>query len=145
MLGKGLPADIAAHGTVTKAAFDPNLTLPQNMDNWRRAGGELELADLSLTQGATKFSAHGSLGLDDLHRVEGKLETESRGFEPLLLRLGVNPVLVSAGTLLSGLLGGAPPEHADAQPDALLLPIAFDDGYVSIGPAQTSIRLPALY
>ncbi|MFZ1961088.1 MAG: DUF2125 domain-containing protein [Methylovirgula sp.] len=142
LLSADLPADIAARGTVTQAGFDPQLTLPQNMDNWRAAGGRVDLAELNLTHGPTRFTAHGSLGLDDLHRVEGKLNTESYGLAPLLIRLGVNPMLVSAGTLLSGLLNGT---SSSSEPDALVLPIGFEDGFLSVGPAQTSIRLPALY
>jgi hypothetical protein len=142
-LGADLPAEIAARGTVTNAGFDPELTLPQNMDNWRAGGGRLDFTDVSVTHGATRFTARGSLGLDDLHRLEGKLDTQSQGFEPLLIRLGVNPVLVSAGTLLSGLLSGTSSDRAP--PGALILPISFEDGYLSVGPAQTSIRLPALY
>ncbi len=143
LLGADLPADITARGTVTQAGFDPELTLPQNMDNWRAAGGRVDFTELDLTHGPTKFIAHGSLGIDALHRVEGRLDTESYGLAPLLIRLGVNPTLVSAGALLSGLLSGTSSNHAD--PDALILPIGFEDGYLSIGPAQTSIRLPPLY
>jgi hypothetical protein len=143
-LGADLPADIAARGTVTDAGFDPALTLPQNMDNWRAAGGHLDLVEASLTHGATKITASGTLRLDNLHRVEGKLDTQSQGFEPLLIRLGVNPTLVSAGSLLSSLLNSSS-GHSDAPPNALVLPISFEDGVLSVGPAQTSIQLPALY
>jgi hypothetical protein len=142
-LGADLPAEITARGTVTNAGFDVGQTLAQNMDNWRAGGGRLDLTDVSVTHGVTKFTARGSLGLDDLHRIEGKLDTQSRGFEPLLIRLGVNPVLISAGTLLSGLLSGASPDRTP--PGALILPVSFEDGYLSVGPAQTSIRVPALY
>jgi hypothetical protein len=144
VLGADLPADIAARGAVTNAGFDPALTLPQNMDNWRAAGGHLDLAEVSLTHGATKITARGTLRLDNLHRIEGNLDTRSQGFEPLLIRLGVNPTLVSAGSLLSSLLSGTS-SHSEVSPDALVLPISFADGYLSVGPAQTSIQLPALY
>ncbi len=143
LLGADLPADIVARGTVTQAGFDPALPLADNMDNWRAAGGRVDFAALDLTHGPAKFTAHGSLGVDALHRVEGRLDTKSYGLAPVLIRLGVNPTLVSAGALLSGLLSGTSSNRAD--PDALVLPIGFEDGYLSIGPAQTSIRLPALY
>lgn len=144
-LGAVLPTDIAAQGTVTKAIFNLAPSLAENMDTWRAAGGRLDLAEASLTHGDTKFTAHGSLHLDELHRIQGKLDTESRGLEPLLLRLGVNPVLVSAGTLLSSLIAGASPSGGDTPPETLVVPVGFDDGRVSIGPARTSIRLPPLY
>jgi hypothetical protein len=144
-LGAALPTDIDAQGTVTKAIFDLAPTVAQNMETWRAAGGRLDLGEASLTHGDTKFTARGSLRLDDLHRVQGRLDTQSRGLEPFLLQLGVNPVLVSAGTLLSSLITGAPPSSADTPPETLVVPIGFDDGRLSIGPARTSIRLPPLY
>ncbi len=144
-LGAALPAEIDAQGTVTKASFDLALTLAKNMDNWRTAGGRLDLVEASLTHGDTTFTARGSLSLDDLHRVQGKLDTQSRGLEPLLLRLGVNPVLVSAGALLSSLIAGASPSGTDTPPETLVVSVGFDDGRLSIGPARTSIHLPPLY
>jgi hypothetical protein len=144
-LGAALPADIEARGTVTEASFDPMRTLPENMDMWRAAGGRLDLAEASLTHGDTRFSAHGSLSLDDLHRVQGRLDTESHGFEPVLLRLGVNPTLVSAGALLGSLLGGGSSSSSDTPSDSLVLPVGFDSGRLSIGPVRTSIELPPLY
>jgi len=144
-LGATLPAEIGAQGTLTEAAFDPSLTVAENIDHWRAAGGRLDLVDASLAHGETTFKAHGALSLDDSHRVEGKLDTESRGFEPLLLRLGVNPMLVSAGALLSNLIAGALPSRAETPPETLIVTIGFDSGRVSIGPARTSIRVPPLY
>lgn len=144
-LGAALPTEIDAQGTVTKAIFDPALTVAENMDNWRSAGGRLDLVEASLTHGDTTFMARGSLSLDDLHRVQGKLDTQSRGLEPLLLRLGVNPVLVSAGALLSNLIAGATPGGAETPPETLVVSVGFDDGRLSIGPARTAIRLPPLY
>ncbi len=144
-LGAVQPTEIEAQGTVTKAIFNLAPTLAENMDTWRAAGGRLDLVEASLTHGDTKFTARGSLRLDDLHRVQGKLDTESRGLEPLLLRLGVNPVLVSAGALLSSLIAGGSPNAADTPSETLVVPVSFDDGRVSIGPARTSILLPPLY
>ncbi len=139
-------ADIGARGTLTKAGLDPALTLPENLDRWRAAGGRIDFADASITHGETTFKARGSLSLDDAHQVQGKLDTESRGFESLLRRLGVNPMLVNAGALLNSLIGEAPPSGAQAAPqDSLHVAISFDSGRLSIGPAHTSIHLPPLY
>jgi hypothetical protein len=144
-LDASVPANIEARGTVTQASFDPGRTLPENMDAWRAAGGRLDLAEASLAHGDTNFSAHGSLSIDDLHRVQGKLDTESRGFEPVLTRLGVNPTLVTAGALLSSILSGGSPGNADTPPDKLAVPVGFDSGRLTIGPVRTSIELPPLY
>lgn len=144
-LGAARPAEIAAQGTLTEAAFDPTLTVVENIDHWRAAGGRLDLADASLTHGTMTFKARGALSLDESHRVEGKLDTESRGLEPVLQSLGVNPMLVSAGALLSTLVIGAMPSRAETAPETLIVRIGFDGGRVSIGPARTSIQVPPLY
>lgn len=145
VLGSALPADIAARGTVTQASFDPERTLPENMDMWRAAGGRLDLAEASLTHGDSKFTARGSLSIDDLHRLQGRLDTQSHGLEPVLLRLGVNPTLVSAGALLSSLLSGGSSSGSDTPPNTLILRVGFDSGRLSIGPVRTPISLPPLY
>lgn len=144
LLGAALPAEINAQGTLTKAGFDPDLSLSENIEHWRLAGGRLDLIGASLKHGDTRIAARGSLTLDKLHRLKGKLDTESHGFEALLLRLGVNPMLVSAGTLLNSIItSAAPGEQTSA--DTLVVAVGFDAGRVSIGPVRTSIYLLPLY
>jgi len=140
VLGANSSADIGAQGTLTKADLDPALTMPENLDRWRAAGGMLEMVDATLTSGETKFEAHGALTLDQAHQVQGKFDTESFGLEPLLRRLGVDPMLVSAGSLLSSIIGGTP-----GQEDSLRVPVSFNGGRLYIGPVRTSIRVAPLY
>ncbi len=145
-LGTATPAEIAAEGDITQASFDPARTLVETLDQWRAAGGRVDLANLAVTRGETKFQARGVLALDAAHQLGGRLDTECLGFEPVLRRLGVNPALITAGSLLSSLLGGGgqdDPKAAGPQPLHLL--VGFDGGLLSIGPVRTSIRLPPLY
>lgn len=144
-LGASSPTNIDLQGTLTQASFDPALSVAQNMDRWRAAGGQIDIFNASLTHGQAAFAARGALSLDDSHRLDGKLDTESHGFAPVLVRLGVNPMLVGAGALLSTLFTGALPDRAASSPDTLNLTIGLNGGRISIGPAQTSLSLPPLY
>jgi hypothetical protein len=145
-LGSAAPAEVSAEGDVTQASFDPAKTLVATLDQWRAAGGHVDLDDLVVTRGETKFQAHGPLALDAAHELQGRLDTQCLGFEPVLLRLGINPALITAGSLLAGLLGGGSQDDTKTTgPQPLHLPIGFDGGRLSIGPVRTSIQLPALY
>jgi hypothetical protein len=146
ILGAALPADLGIQGTLTEAAFDPALTLRENLEHWRAAGGHIDLAEASLTHSETKFEAHGILGLDETHRLQGELDTVSRGFEPVLRRLGVDPMLIAAGTLLDNLITDTVPSGAKTPPqDGLHVPVSFDGGRLFVGPARTSLQLPPFY
>lgn len=143
-LGTASPAEIAAEGDITQASFDPAQTLVATLDQWRAAGGHVDLADLTVTRGETKFQARGTVGLDSAHQLQGQLDMECLGFEPVLRRLGVDPALITAGSLLASLLGGEG-EPKTAGPQPLHLRVGFNGGLLSIGPVRTSIRLPPLY
>jgi hypothetical protein len=88
------------------------------------------------------LEARGALGIDSGHEVQGQLDTKCVGFEQVLLRLGVDPAIVTAGSLLATLLGGG---NDNKGPQPLHLPVTFTNGQVSIGPVRTSIRVPPLY
>jgi hypothetical protein len=136
-------ADSVADGDITEASVDPRRNLAATLDEWRAAGGHVELSNFSVNRGETNFQAHGALTLDDTHRVDGRLDTHCVGFEPVLRRLGVDPGLITAGSLLASLFGGG--NDAKSGPQPLRLRIGFDSGRLSIGPVRTSIRLPPVY
>jgi hypothetical protein len=138
-----IPADSVADGDVTQASFDPEHSLAATLDQWRAAGGHVELANLSVNRGETSFQAHGTLALNSEHRLDGQLDTQCVGFEPVLRRLGVDPGLITAGSLLASLLGGG--DDAKKGPQPLRLRVGFDGGRLRIGPVRTSIKLPPLY
>ena len=142
--GEAAAVDGTFSGTVTRAYGDlPDLG-PATVERWRRAGGRLDVGDLALTKGPLSFGAAGTLGLDDLHRVAGRLDARFGGFEPLAKRFGISLGAVQVGGLIANLLG-TKPAPAAAAPGGVALPVSFAGGTVSIGPFKTGLRLPPLY
>lgn len=143
-LGNAAPAEIAAAGVVTQASLDPSKTLVQTLDQWRVAGGHVDFAKLNVSRGETQIEAKGPLTLSPTHQLQGRLDTKCTGYETVLQRLGVDPALITAGSLLASLLGGSKEdEKSGTQP--LHIPIGFNSGRLSVGPVRTSIQLPPLY
>ena len=131
-------------GTVTRAYGDlPDLG-PATVERWRRAGGRLGVTDLALAKGPLSLGAAGTLGLDEQHRVEGRLDARFGGFEPLAKRFGISLGAVQVGGLLANLLGTRPAAPA-AAPGAVSMPVSFANGTVSVGPFKTGLRLTPLY
>lgn len=143
-LGDAAPAEIAASGEVTQASFDPSKTLVQTLDQWRVAGGHVDFAKLNVSRGEMQINAKGPLTLSPTHQLQGRLDTKSTGYEAMLQRLGVDPALITAGSLIASLLGGnRDDEKSGAQP--LHIPVGFNSGRLSVGPVRTSIQVPPLY
>lgn len=143
-LGDTAPAEIAAVGDVTQASLDPSKTLVQTMDQWRVAGGHVYFAKLNVSRGETQINAKGPLTISPTHQLQGRLDTKCIGYESVLQRLGVDPGLITAGSLLASLLGGSHEDQkSGTQP--LHIPISFNSGRLSVGPVRTSIQLPPLY
>lgn len=141
--GEAAPLDGLFSGTVTRAYGDlPDLG-PATVERWRRAGGRLDIANVTLTKGSLSLGASGRLGLDEFHRVQGGLDARFGGFEPLARRFGVSLGAVQVGGLLANLLGTKP--APPPTPGTVSLPVAFADGTVSVGPFKTGLRLPPLY
>jgi hypothetical protein len=130
-------------GTITEAVFDPSVRPAHNLEQWRMRGGRIDFANLDLSQAETRVSAQGTLMLDAAHRPQGKFDTQSVGLEPILQRHGINPSLVTAGVLLSGLLGGG--SASAGKPGELRLPVRAEGGGLTIGPVKTAVRLSPLY
>lgn len=145
ILGPGLPSDIVAKGSVTKADVDPKLTPAQNLARWQAAGGRVELSSVTLTRGKTKFQAQGFAAINASHRIDGHFDTKSSGLEPVLQHYGIDPGLLSVGALLSNLLSGHSSQSSPQQAAELHLSVDINDGRVAVGPVQTSVRLPPAY
>jgi hypothetical protein len=145
-LGSQQPGEIKADGTVTEVSFDPSERPAESLEHWRAKDGRIDFGNLAFSQGETQISARGTLKLDATHRLQGRLDTESLGIEPILRSHGINPSLATAGLLLSSFLGGKAQAAAPPNAPAVLhLPLRLEGGAVIIGPVQTPIRLPALY
>jgi Uncharacterized protein conserved in bacteria (DUF2125) len=72
--------------------------------------------------------------------VKGKLDASFGGLDKAFRQLGVDPALITAGQVLSGLLGGR-----GGRAGRMSLPLTFSGGFLSIGPVRTQIQIPPLY
>ena len=137
-----LDAVLAATALQTDAARGGNLA--QRLENWRAAGGEVEIREAKLAKGEARVEASGALELDMAHRLAGRVEFELTGLAPLLQRLGVPAGNVAIGGLLGGLLGGKAPAPGGAR-GALRLPLDLNQGHAMIGPIRLPVVLNPLY
>ncbi len=143
--GEATALDGSFTGVVTRAFGDlPDLG-PATVERWRRAGGRLDISNVALAKGPLTLGAAGTLGLDDLHRLAGRLDARFGGFEPLAKRFGVSLGAVQVGGLLASLLGQKSAPAVPPPAGTVALPVAFEGGTVTVGPFKTGLRLPPLY
>lgn len=145
LTGEGAHLDGLFTGTVTRAYGDlPDLGVA-TVERWRRDGGRLDIANLTLTKGPLTATATGRLGLDGLHRLDGRLDTSLGGFDPLLKRFGISTQAAAVGGLLAGLLNPRATPAAMPVAGRLALPVVFADGGMMVGPFRTGLRMQPLY
>jgi hypothetical protein len=141
-------ADIVA--TITKAEPLSGRGLPVELERWRTAGGRMQVSTVSLSHGARRLDAAGSVGLDELHRPQGRLDVTISGFDDLLARFGISGRNAAIGGLIAGVLGGkaAAATNGDAAQGAtpaakgVVLPLRLDQGRVFLGPIPVAQLLP---
>ncbi len=143
LLGLEAPLDVAIDGAISSVGGAGAGKLADRMERWRQEDGLLDLKTVRLTSGASKFGASGILNLDEAHRPRGKIDAAFEGIDPTLRRLGVDPQIIAAGSLLTRFLRDAPGKPGGG--GAMRLPLRFSEGFVSIGPVRTPLRLPPLY
>ena len=141
VLDTQLPVDMNLRGTISQVDLRGAETFQDILENWRSANGHVEITAGSLTSGPMIFDAKGGLDLDEEHRVNGKLDASFKGLDKALRHLGVDPALIMAGHVLSGLLGGGQRGGSGR----INLPLTFSEGFLSIGPVRTQIQIPPLY
>ncbi|MGH6799889.1 MAG: DUF2125 domain-containing protein [Methylocella sp.] len=141
LLDTQLPIDMQARGTISQVDLRGAETLQDFLENWRRANGHVDIAAGSLTSGQIIFDAKGGFDLDGQHRVQGKLDASFAGLDNAFRQLGVDPALIAAGQVLSGLLGGG----QGGGMGRMNLPLTISKGFLSIGPVRTQIQIPPLY
>jgi len=141
LLDTQLPIDMQVGGTISQVDLRGAETLRDFLEKWRLANGHVELTTGRLTSGQIIFDAKGSLDLDGQHRVKGRLEASFAGLDKAFRQLGVDPTLITAGRVLSGLLGGG----KGGGTGRMNLPLTFSEGRLSIGPVRTQIQMPPLY
>jgi hypothetical protein len=141
LLDTQLPIDMQVRGTISQVDLRGAETLQDFLENWRSANGHVDITAGSLTSGQVIFDAKGGLDLDGQHRVKGKLDASFAGLDKAFRQLGVDPALITAGQVLSGLLGGG----QRGGRGRMNLPLAISEGILSIGPVRTQIQIPPLY
>jgi hypothetical protein len=140
LLDTQLPIDMQVGGTISQVDFRGAETLQDFLENWRSANGHVDITTGWLTSGHMIFDATGGLDLDGQHRVKGRLDASFAGLDKAFRQLGVDPALITAGQVLSGLLGGG-----RGGAGRMNLPLTFSEGFLSIGPVRTQIQIPPLY
>lgn len=145
-LGSDDPLDLNLSGFATQVSFPGGATLPDLLEPWIAAGGQVHVQSLDLDKGTFRMRAAGRFGLDEEHRLAGRLDAGFSGLGPVAKRLGIPLGAVQVGGLLSGLLGGAAPAPAAGEAAAeLSLPIVAKDGHLRLGPVDTGVRLTPVY
>ncbi len=157
LVGNADPADLALDATLTRAARLRTGRVAQELDEWRRDGGALEIALLSLAKGDRRIQARGTLGIDEEHRPAGQLDVRAAGLEALIgqvmgQRFGADRGAM-IGNLVGQLLGGGRRSPNPAEPEAKgdpalkpLPPLRLADGRLLLGPIPLpNVRLLPLY
>lgn len=135
-----VPVSAQLAGTISQVNIGGRATLGDILENWRVANGHADLSSAWLTSGRISLDAKGGLDLDGQHRPEGKFDAGFAGLDKAFRQLGIDPALLSAGQVLSGLLGGK-----SGGTGRLNLPVALSEGFLSIGPLRTPVQIPPLY
>jgi hypothetical protein len=143
-LGTADPMGFRLKGFATQVKFDGGMTLRDVLDPWSHAGGQLHIQSFSLDKGAFAVKGSGRLGLDEDHRVEGRLDTGFSGLGPIAAKFGLPLDAVKLGSALSGLLGGKTAD-SDAPASDIALPVVAKGGRLYVGPLKTGIALVPLY
>jgi hypothetical protein len=142
-LGTRDPLAIRATALATQVRFDGRATAAEVLGPWMRAGGQVHLQDFDARKGALRITASGRFGLDEEHRLEGRVDAGFTGLGPLADRLGLPVDVLKLGGTLASLLGGS----KDASPAGtdVTLPITAKNGTLMMGPVRTGVTLTPLY
>lgn len=146
------PAVLEVQARVTQALAAGRGPLPTQVERWRTAGGRVELELLDLAKGPVRVQAKGNLGVDEMHRADGRIQASGAGVGQIL-----NTVLgterAGPATLLLGALtgerrrGGEEPGLNGAKGDlSPLPPVRLASGRIYVGPLPIpGVQLPPLY
>ncbi len=148
------PADLSLEATITRATVLGTGTVPRELERWRRAGGSLDLAALSLSKGRQRVQATGSLGIDGAHRPAGQIDLRAAGVDTLVGSIVGQRFGSDRGALVGQLVGGLlglgrrtePEAPAGTAPLKALPPLKLADGRLLFsGFPIPNVYLPTLY
>ena len=138
-LGAGGPALLTALGAVTQLDAANAGQWTDRLESWRTAGGRISITALTMTRDDLALQAEGSLGLDQLHRPDGKFSVNLRNAGPTLLA-----IFESTGTLQRNTIGGRLAASLLSRGD-LKLDVFAESGALTIGPLRRAFPLSPLY
>ena len=132
-------------GLLTQVEIDGAGSPVDRLERWRAAGGQLDIADLSVTKGNASANVQGMAALDPLHRPEGRLQARIAGLGPVLAQFGFPASVVAIDNLIGGLLGGGKLKDKGARKDEVSLQITAENGRLRIGPVVRQGAAQPLY
>lgn len=122
----------------------PRKDMRAALENWRDAGGTLEVPWLSMQWGPTKLRAEGTMALDDLLRPSAAFDAKVAGLSETLDALVDAKVIKPDAARLAGvglmLFAKVPPGGGEPE---LSLPVSALEGDVYLGPIKMG-RVPPL-
>jgi hypothetical protein len=131
--------DVDGLATLTQAQPLAGGDVPAQLARWQAAGGQLRLTRLGVGAPDRRVDARGEIGLDDAHRLQGRIDLTLTGLDRLM------PLLTGGrggvGPLLGGLLG-RPREPSDAPAKPVALTLTLADGKARLGPLTIGILQP---
>ncbi len=159
LLGNADPADLALDATINQAATLRTGTVARELDAWRRAGGSLDVALLSVAKGDRRLQASGQIDLDTAHRPQGLITLRAAGLESLIAQVMGQRFGAERGALIGNLvgqfLGGGRRQAANPSPEAgapgdaplkPLPPLRLTEGRLMLGPFPIpNVQVPPLY
>ncbi|MBX9934241.1 MAG: DUF2125 domain-containing protein [Methylobacterium sp.] len=157
LTGNADPLDLALDATIDQAAGLRTGEVARELEEWRQAGGRLDIALLSLAKGDSRLQANGRIGLDDDHRPAGELDLRAANLEAMVSQVLGQRIGAERGAMVGKLLGqilagGRRPSSVEAPnsgAEAGLKPLPqlrLTDGRLVLGPFPVpNVVLPSLY
>ncbi|MFM9973926.1 MAG: DUF2125 domain-containing protein [Beijerinckiaceae bacterium] len=141
LAGDTAPVDLELNARLLNLSSIDRRNWRQSLENWHQNGGAMRVEQFKLMKGAPRLEAKGDLKLDELRRVNGRLDASFVNADTLLGRFGVG---IGGGGgaagILGALLGGNRAQNTPRPERVIRLPLVFDQGRVSVGP----FRIPGI-
>lgn len=127
VIGNGAPAELAFGASLPQAQLFATGVRVDTLKAWATSGAMLAIDRLTLKKGSSELSLTGTLGLDDLNRLKGRITAAQNGITE------IGGIRVGGLLGLGGLL--APPGRAPAGLKPLP-PVEMRDGRLYLGPVR---------
>lgn len=147
LLGGREKANTDLVATVTQATALRGTGGREDLEAWRKAGGQVQIDTLSLQRGGQAISAAGALSIDEGRRAAGRFDVTIAGLDQVLASFGLGPRAAALGGILGALLGGGkaqPPDGGEAggEKNGISLPLRLENGKAMLGPVRVATLVP---